>query len=173
MVLKAQKLCIWELIIQFFMYIKLLIKQYSQKYQFPYHHIDGDRWRRTHEHMEKHVAQCMRDDHAVNQHMDPIVINLDESSESESNDDNMWTYVFTCLLFYEYNKKEKLSRKCWNFEKNNKTRNKMNHYANRTLNVSCTKNYTQIKICTQWRMSLSFPHGSLLATDRSKAVVLM
>ena len=36
-----------------------------------FQHIDGDRWRRVCEHVEKHVAQCMRDD----QHIDDIVIN--------------------------------------------------------------------------------------------------
>ena len=54
----------------------------------------------------------------------------------------------------------------------------VNHYANRTLIVSCTKDYTtpksRVKVCAQWRMSLSPPPpGSLLATDRSKAVVLV
>ena len=31
---------------------------------------------------------------------------------------------------------------------------------------------SRVKVCAQWRMSLS-PPGSLLATDRSKAVVLV
>ena len=45
----------------------------------------------------------------------------------------------------------------------------VNHYANRTLFVSCTKDYTKsrAKVCAQWRI-LKTP-GSLLATDRSKA----
>ena len=32
---------------------------------------------------------------------------------------------------------------------------------------------SRAKVCAQWRMSLSPPPGSLLATDRSKAVVLV
>ena len=117
MVLNAQKLCIWEWIVQYLMY-KLFIQQYSQKYQFPFHHVDGDRWRRACEHVEKHLAQCMRDDHAMDQHMNAIVINLvGETTESESSDDNMWIYVFTlCLLFYEYKiKKEKTTKKMLKF----------------------------------------------------------
>ena len=46
------------------------------------------------------------------------------------------------------------------------------HYANRTLNVSCTKDYTLIwgeDLCTVEGV-LKAP-GSLLATDRSKAVI--
>ena len=53
-----------------------------------FHHIDGDRWRRACEHVEKHVAECIRDDHAVDQHIDAIVINLADTSESESSDDD-------------------------------------------------------------------------------------
>ena len=53
-----------------------------------FQHIDGDRWRRACEHVEKHVAECMRDDHAVDQHIDAIVINLADTSESESSDDD-------------------------------------------------------------------------------------
>ena len=32
---------------------------------------------------------------------------------------------------------------------------------------------SRAKVCAQWRMSLSPPPGSLLATDRSKAVVFV
>ena len=32
---------------------------------------------------------------------------------------------------------------------------------------------SRAKVCAQWRMSLSPPPGSLLATDRSKAVYLV
>ena len=53
-----------------------------------FHHIYGDRWRRAFEHVEEHVAECMRDDHAVDQHIDAIVINLADTSESESSDDD-------------------------------------------------------------------------------------
>ena len=64
----------------------------------------------------------------------------------------------------------------------------MNHCANRTLIISCTMELvtehklflvqritpkSRAKVCAQWRMSLSPHPGSLLATDRSKAVVLV
>ena len=49
----------------------------------------------------------------------------------------------------------------------------MNLYANRTLFlVLWTTPKSRAKVCAQLRMSLS-PPGSLLATDRSKAVVLV
>ena len=50
----------------------------------------------------------------------------------------------------------------------------MNHYANRTLIVSCTKDCTQI-LGRRFVRSVGCPYapGSLLATDRSKAVVLV
>ena len=44
----------------------------------------------------------------------------------------------------------------------------VNHYANRTLIVSSK---SRAKVCAQWRILK--PPGSLLATDRSKAVVLV
>ena len=51
----------------------------------------------------------------------------------------------------------------------------VNHYANRTLFlVLGIAPKSRAKVCAQWRMSLSPPPpGSLLATDRSKAVVLV
>ena len=51
----------------------------------------------------------------------------------------------------------------------------MNHYANRTFIVLVLRitPKSRAKVCAQWRMSLSPPPGSLLATDRSKAVVLV
>ena len=48
-----------------------------------FNHIDGDRWCRVCEHVEKHVAQCMRDD----QHSDDIIINLGNTSECSDDDD--------------------------------------------------------------------------------------
>ena len=36
----------------------------------------------------------------------PSVINLGKTSESESSDDNMWIYVFTCLFFMNIIKKK-------------------------------------------------------------------
>ena len=50
----------------------------------------------------------------------------------------------------------------------------MNHYSNRTSIVSLLKiaPKSRVKVCAQWRVSLRSP-GSLLATDRSKAVVLV
>ena len=47
----------------------------------------------------------------------------------------------------------------------------MKHYANRTLFlVIRITPKSRAKVCAQWMMSLSQP-GSLIATDRSKAVV--
>ena len=43
----------------------------------------------------------------------------------------------------------------------------MNHYANRTLIISCEEDWAQ------WRILKPPPPDSLLATDRSKAVVLV
>ena len=49
----------------------------------------------------------------------------------------------------------------------------MNHYANRTLIVSCTPK-SRAKVYAQWRiLKPPPPPCSLLATDRSKAVVLV
>ena len=40
----------------------------------------------------------------------------------------------------------------------------MNHYANRTLIVTCTKDYkSRVKVCAQWMVFLS-PPGSLVLT---------
>ena len=49
----------------------------------------------------------------------------------------------------------------------------VNHYANRTLMflVLRTTPESRVKDCAQWRILK--PPGSLLATDRSKAVVLV
>ena len=47
----------------------------------------------------------------------------------------------------------------------------LNHYANRTLIVSCTITpKSRAKVCAQWEMSLS---PRYLATDRSKAVIVV
>ena len=51
----------------------------------------------------------------------------------------------------------------------------MNHHANRTLMFLVLRitPKSRAKVCAQWRI-LKPPHpGSLLATDRSKAVVLV
>ena len=49
----------------------------------------------------------------------------------------------------------------------------MNHYTNRTLIVSCTKDYTYILDEGLRAVEDPLSPGSLLATDRSKAVVLV
>ena len=50
----------------------------------------------------------------------------------------------------------------------------VNQYANRAIVVSCSRIAlkSRVNVCAQRKMHLS-PHGSLLATDHSKAVVLV
>ena len=44
------------------------------------------------------MAKCMRDDHAVDRHMDAIVFELSYTSESESSDSNLYLHV-SCFMY--------------------------------------------------------------------------
>ena len=46
--------------------------------------LDADRWRGVCDHVNMHIDQCKKDDHAIDEVMDPIVIELRDDSDDSS-----------------------------------------------------------------------------------------